>query len=431
MWLYAGAISLCPLIWSPLFLKMPSHPNSITSSWKRAVPWHPVSGELLWIYAALWIMGVCYVQYLLWRGASSGSLRSAATVRSTTVIIGLAVISFSAVVMIIEALSGYLGVALAPFAMSVGMGVVGVGLVFEWELSTREHEHVTQRFQSYVDPALVKYVLEHPENVRFEGEVRELTVVFTDLEGYTPLAEALRERAVPLLNEYFSLLTPLIREQNGYRSKFLGDGIMFFYKAPEWNCDHAIQAVATVLKMQQTLAQFNASLFDRGMKPLVTRIGVSSGEMVVGDAGSAEGSDYTVLGDAVNLGARLESANKITGTHILMGEGTMKLLPRDLFLVRPIGKLQVVGLSRAVMTYEPLSYCTQASDLQRNLARLTQHMVDAFIGGDFEACLNAEHHLVEACGPSKLAALYRRSCEEWIAQPAGAEFSGEIVLTAK
>jgi adenylate cyclase len=311
------------------------------------------------------------------------------------------------------------------------MCVTGIGLAREWSSVEREREHVRQRFASYVDPSLVQYVLEHPEQAHFAGEVRELTVAFTDLEHYTPLTERLRERAVPLLNEYLSAMTPLIREHNGYRSKFLGDGIMFFYGAPEWNCDHAMQAVSTVLKMQETMVQLNQRLGERGLPALAMRIGVNSGEMIVGDAGSREASDYTVLGDAVNLGARLESANKVTGTRILVSEGTVKLLPHDLFLLRPIGRLQVVGLSRAVMTYEPLAYTAQATEAQRLSATLTSHMVEHFAAADFRECLAAERCLRETFGPSKLCDLYRGLCEKYIAHAPPAGFAGGIILTEK
>lgn len=431
LWLYSGAISFAPLIWSPNFLLAPDHPHDDTSSWRVAVPWQPLPGELIWIYGVISLTAVGYIQLLIWRGRFMGRIRTAASVRSTTVLIGLTAISFSVIVTVIEGASEYVGIAIGALTMSIGMLIVGIGLGFEWELTEREREHVRRRFESYVDPLLVEYVIEHPEQTRFDGEVRELTVAFTDLEGYTPLAEKLRGQAVPLLNEYFSLLTPLIRECNGYRSKFLGDGIMFFYGAPEWNCDHAIQAVSTVLKMQETLAGFNEKLYERGMPPLLTRIGVSSGEMIVGDAGSNDASDYTVFGDMVNLGARLESANKFTGTRILISEGTQRLLPPNLFLTRPIGKLQVVGLSKPVMTYEPIAYLDHASETQRKLAELTQRMVESFILGDFAGCLTAERHLVEAFGPGKLAELYRERCECYLANPPGADFAGQIVLAAK
>ena len=317
------------------------------------------------------------------------------------------------------------------------MVVMAIGLAEEHALSEREREHVTRRFQSYVDPSLVKYVIEHPERRRIEGELREMTVVFTDLEGFTPLTERLREGAVPLLNEYLKLMVPLIRGHNGYRSKFLGDGMMFFYGAPEQNPDHAIHAVATVLKMQEMMVTFNQSLANQrqhlcdNTPMLKMRTGVSSGPMIVGDAGPQEASDYTVVGETVNLGARLESANKLMGTRILLSERTVELLPRDLFLLRPIGRLQVVGSTRAVMTYEPLVDLIQASDLQKATADLTRAVIEQFVKGRFSECLEAVALMERELGLSKFSQNYRQWCEEYLRRAPKHPFNGEIVLTSK
>src|SRR5262249_3118476 len=158
--------------------------------------------------------------------------------------------------------------------------------------------------------------------------------------------------------------------------------MMFFYGAPEQNPDHAIHAVATVLKMQEMMVRFNELISERRKHlidhlPLLTmRTGVSSGQMIVGDAGPEEASDYTVLGDTVNLGARLESANKQLGPHVLLSERTVELLPPKLFLLRPVGRVQVFGSTRAVMTYEPLAHVTAATDAHKRNAEIQHQLVE-------------------------------------------------------
>ena len=132
---------------------------------------------------------------------------------------------------------------------------------------------VKKRFSSYVDPTLVNYVMENIDTVRFDGLVRDMTVVFTDLAGFTALSERLRERTVPLLNEYMSLMLPLIRKNNGIWDKFLGDGIMFYFNAPYDNPNHARDAVATVLEMQKAVVGFNKHLKDRGLQSVAMRPG--------------------------------------------------------------------------------------------------------------------------------------------------------------
>jgi adenylate cyclase len=158
--------------------------------------------------------------------------------------------------------------------------------------------------------------------------------------------------------------------------------------------------------------------------------------MVVGNAGSIghvvadqdRASDYTVLGDSVNLGARLESANKYTGTAILIND-TCKQQLGEMFLLRPVGKLQVVGKSESIMTWEPLCLTGDATDRLNQLAQLSQPIVDAFAQGDFEACDQAIRIYEQALGTDKFSMFYHRQCDRHREHPS--EFNGCIVLEAK
>jgi adenylate cyclase len=293
----------------------------------------------------------------------------------------------------------------------------------------KEKSRITKRFGSYADPNLVRYVIEHPEMDVFDGQVRELTVVFTDLAGFTTLTERLREKAVPILSDYMSRMVPVIQERRGLVNKFLGDGIMFFYGAPMPNPEHAADAVSTVLAMTGALEKFNQELIAKGNPTVSMRAGISTGPMVVGDAGSAARSDYTVLGDAVNLGARLESANKAVGTKIMLSGRTAELIG-ERFLIRPIGKLRVAGKTEGVMTFEPLAPIGEATDEHRKLASLSRDVVEHYQAAKFSECLAAVQALETAFGESKLTQLYRELATEFLAtQPS--DFDGVITLKEK
>ena len=209
---------------------------------------------------------------------------------------------------------------------------------------------------------------------RLSGQVRELTVVFTDLENFTALNEQLQERTVPILNEFMERMVKIIRDESkpihrrGYVNKFLGDGLMFFFGSPYDNESHAIDAVTTVMRMQDAMVDFNQFLTDQDLPEVRMRAGISTGNMVVGDAGAEDASDYTVLGDAVNFGSRLEGANKATGTLVLISEQTMQFA-KDLVLCRPVAKLQVVGKSVGVNVYEPIVPADKAPDQQQGICR--------------------------------------------------------------
>ncbi len=325
----------------------------------------------------------------------------------------------------------------------VGVGAPLVALAAVWSgcglwrfvAERAERALVTRRFRSYVDPSLVDYVMENPSEAAFAGQERELTVVFTDLAGFTALSEKLREKTVALLNEYMGIMVKVIRPadrepaRRGYVNKFLGDGIMFFYGAPYDNEHHAEDAVETVLKMQAQMPEFNATLAARGLPTLAMRAGLSTGLMVVGDAGPSEASDYTVLGDAVNLGARLESANKQTGTSVLISDRTRELIG-DRFLLRPVGKLQVVGRADGEMCFEPLSPADSATDEQKRTVELSTAMVEAYQSGDVSACEQAIDALDAHEPGSQLAQLYREQLQR-LSEDGNASFDGRLVLDSK
>ena len=161
------------------------------------------------------------------------------------------------------------------------------------------------------------------------------------------------------------------------------------------------------------------------------RTGVSTGKMIVGDAGPSDASDYTAIGASVNLGARLESANKAMGTRILLSEHTVKLLPPDLFLVRPIGRLKLVGVARAEMAFEPIAHFNEATEIQKRCAALSTEMVACFRKSDFHGCLALEEQMAAEIGPSKFGEVYRQLCGEYLLAPPNSAFAGEIVLSAK
>lgn len=297
-----------------------------------------------------------------------------------------------------------------------------------------ERSRITSRFRSYVDPALVNYVIEHPEAAGFAGQVREMTVVFTDLAGFTTISEKLRERTVPMLNAYMSLMLPIIRQNRGYWNKFLGDGIMFFFNAPLENPNFAQDAVHTVLQMQNAMEGFNRTLAEQGLPNCSMRAGISTGTMVVGDAGSIDAvhraSDYTVLGDEVNLGARLESANKALGTRILMNERTAELLGSR-FLLRPMGIIRVVGKTEGVLTYEALAISSEATDEQRQLASMTRDVVQHYRDASFQRCIEVAQLMEQRFGPAKFTQLYIELSQKYLHEPADGSFDGQIVLVEK
>jgi hypothetical protein len=160
------------------------------------------------------------------------------------------------------------------------------------------------------------------------------------------------------------------------------------------------------------------------------RGGVSTGKVVVGDSGGTEAVDYTCLGDTTNFGARLESANKYTGTKNLISARTAEIV-KDRFLLRPVALLQVAGKTKSVMVYEPLAKTEDATEEQRKLVAMSHEIFDHYQAARFENCLAAVEELEQAFGPSKLSKLYRDMCDKYIIERAPDGFCGQIVLSEK
>jgi class 3 adenylate cyclase/CHASE2 domain-containing sensor protein len=383
-----------------------------------------LTGEL-WRAAPLWIRHLI----TLFMGLATTAL----VLRLTTTKAALAALSLATAYLLIN------GLFLFDY-LNIIVGVAGpiVAMLLTWLvcqlteiiIEKKERRRITRRFQSYVDPALVKYVIEHPEQNVMSGLEREMTVVFTDLAGFTTISETLKEKVVPLLNEYLGMMVTIIRKHHGYVNKFLGDGIMFFYNAPWDNPNHAVDAISTVMEMQDVMLTFNNSLKQRGLPALTMRAGIVTGNMIVGDAGSKDGSDYTVIGDNVNLAARLESANKATDTRVMMTARTCELLNGQ-FLVRPTARLQVKGKTQGVDTCELIARTAQATDEQHRKAELGRAVFEAFVKSDFAACLRAVDALEKEFGPTKLTKAYHELSEQYLKDPPGDTFDGQIVLHEK
>jgi len=313
---------------------------------------------------------------------------------------------------------------------TVAGGLVWGGLTLTNIITEKlERARIERRFRSYVDPALVDFVVQNPKQSRLEGLTREMTMGFTDIESFTALTEKLKEKAIPLVAEYMAEMIPVIRAYNGFVAKLMGDGIYFFYGAPEPTSSHAIDAVETMLGMRKALAAFNAKLAKRGMSPIEMRAGVNSGVVIVGDAGTPEASDYTAMGEATNLAARLESGNKPFGTHSMIAQRTLELIG-DRFLVRPIAKLQVIGTTGGVQVYEPLARREEATEQQRTIAQITTAAVTAFQESRFADSLAEWSRLEAIMGEDKLIKLYRRLCAEYLKSPPE-NFDGVVTLKEK
>jgi adenylate cyclase len=236
--------------------------------------------------------------------------------------------------------------AMAP-AMYVSLG--GVSFLSE---QARKRE-VTQAFSLYVTPQVVDSLLANPDKLKLGGERREITFMFTDLAGFTTFSEALSaERTVYLLNRHFTDMTDIVLKHGGTVSRFIGDAIMAFWGAPLDDDRQALNAVRAAIEMQQGMEKLREEFVKEGLPAIQMRVGIQSGSAIAGNLGSARRFDYTVIGDDVNLAARLEGINKLYGTGIMIGDATARQVADDIPL-RPVDRVIVKGKSQPVEVFTP------------------------------------------------------------------------------
>jgi class 3 adenylate cyclase/CHASE2 domain-containing sensor protein len=228
-------------------------------------------------------------------------------------------------------------------------------LMYTYLGEEREKKQIRGAFSRYVSPALVSQIMENPGMLKLGGEKRVCTVFFSDIAGFTTLSEGLApERLVELLNIYLTEVTDIILAHGGMLDKYEGDAVMAVFGAPLPQQDHAARACRAALAVQARLLELRARWRAEGSPEFITRIGLNSGEMVVGNMGSRERFDYTVIGDAVNLGSRLEGANKQYGTYIMISDATRALAGEDAFVTRELDLIRVKGKAEPVRVYELL-----------------------------------------------------------------------------
>jgi adenylate cyclase len=241
-----------------------------------------------------------------------------------------------------------------PLAAPLAAAVVTTIGAFAWSYlgEDRQRRRLLRALSNVVPPAVAEELARDPSKLSVGAERREMTVMFTDIAGFTDLSETLPpEKLAPMLNFYLEEMSGIVLGQSGTLDKYIGDAIMSFWNAPLPQADHAAQACRAALRIVAREAAIQPSLKELGAAKILTRIGINSGPMAVGFTGSSHLINYTVLGDSVNLGSRLEGANKLYGTRAMISESTAALV-KDRFVLRQLDVLRVKGKLKPMAVFE-------------------------------------------------------------------------------
>ncbi len=310
----------------------------------------------------------------------------------------------------------------AAHEMGSALGLVGALAVNYWT-EGRQKAFIKQAFRHYLSGEVIEKIIRDPKHLQLGGEKRELTIMFTDLAGFSTFSERLGPvELTTLLNDYLSEMTDIILEEGGTLDKYEGDAIIAFWNAPLEQPDHAVRACRAALRCQRRLTELREMFQQRTGAMLRMRVGLNTGQVVVGNMGSRKRFNYTILGDAANLASRLEGANKAFGTETMVSGNTWQLASSE-FCGRKLADLRVVGRKTAVAVYELTGFAGDAAPIGWDAfaAGLTHFREGNFAGAK---------EVFERLPDDPAAQRYLKRCTELCAQPP-ASWDGVWGLTEK
>ncbi len=291
-------------------------------------------------------------------------------------------------------------------------------------------------FSKFVPKALVRRLIHTGQESKMGGERRQLTIMFTDIAGFTSISEGMKsEEITKHLSEYLDVLSRIVLHNKGTIDKYIGDAIMAFWGAPDRDENQTNRALEAILMCQHRLNEMNIIWKAAGKPAMPTRFGLHFGDAVVGNIGSADRLNYTVIGDSVNLASRLEGTNKMYGTTALVSEPVYERGRRK-YLFRPVDIVAVKGKKKGIRIYELMAKLSEDGDLtaskdQRRQADLTAEAFELYLERDFEAALKAYEELLKRFANDSVAELFIARCKEYKKTPPPADWDGVYHLTTK
>jgi len=308
-------------------------------------------------------------------------------------------------------------------ALVLVAGLFALNMSWGYFVEARGKRLITGLFGRYVSPALVDEMARDPERISMEGESREMTVLFSDIRGFTRISERMDPRELSrFMNEFLTPLTEVIYRHRGTVDKYMGDCIMAFWGAPLPDAGHARNAVLAGMEMQETLRALNPAFLENGWPAIRAGIGINTGVVRVGNMGSQMRVTYTVMGDAVNLASRLEGITKQYGVDLVVGQNTRDAMPD--FLFRELDRVRVKGKDEPVALFEPLGHADRLESSLVEEVALFHEGLGYYRARDWQ---RAQAMFSDLARRSPGAELYRVFCDRVAylsANPPGASWDG-------
>jgi adenylate cyclase len=304
-------------------------------------------------------------------------------------------------------------------------------LIFQLDTSHREQEAIRNLFAEYTPPKLIDLMLNDPSKLKLGGEEREITVFFSDIAGFTGISESMEPgRVVEMLNDYQKSMTDVVFKYDGYLDKYIGDAIMAFWNAPLDQPNHPVLACRAALEQTHALNEFNRRMALQGIAPVRARMGLHTGRALVGRMGPDSRRTYTAIGDSINLGSRLEGANKFYGTGMIVSEPTYKAAEPDIE-ARELDLVRVQGKTQAILIYELLGKKNALSPEKKQAYKQFVEGVALYRGRKFTEALDCFEDVRRVLPEDGPTFIYIKRCRHFLEAPPPPDWDGVHTMTSK
>jgi len=347
----------------------------------------------------------------------------------------IATLAFAALVLGAMAVNLYMWMVelnVLPLAVTLFtlIGIYTLNMIFGYLFETRSRSHMDSLFGQYVPPDLVKEMSRDPQHYSLKSEKLELSVLFTDIRGFTTISEKLDASDLSeLMNQYLTPMTRIVHESKGTIDKYIGDAVMAFWGAPLHDSHHAARAVAAGLEMLKALDKLNEQFKKKNWPEIHIGVGINTGPMSVGNMGSQFRRAYTVLGDAVNLGSRLEGITKQYGVAFIVSETTALQAPE--FFYRELDRVRVKGKAEPVTIFEPMGLRDQLPPRVIEDAKLFHNALRLYRQQDWDAAEKVLRELLSVEPNTFLFELYLERIDVFRKEPPPANWDGVFTYMTK
>ena len=344
---------------------------------------------------------------------------------------GAAIIIFITSILIFR----FTGIFIGPLGITLAMiSAIIIREIISYAGSEKEKHFIRTAFSTYVSGDIVKEIISDPSRLQLGGSERHMTAIFTDVRGFSTISETLGDpvKLVSLLNKYLSAMSDIVLSEKGTIDKYEGDAIIAFFGAPLDLPDHALRACTAAINMKKLEIGLNEIIMEQDLSPmpLLTRIGINTGRMVAGNMGTANKMNYTIMGNSVNLAARLEGVNKQYGTWILASEATVNETGNQL-LYRKLDRVRVVGITEPVRLCELVDMAQSAQEQDIKRVSIFHEALELFEKQNWKQAIDGFKEVLAIKADDEPSKIYIERSEKFIHTPPKESWDGVYNMTSK